>query len=212
MFQVLSALRCAPWFTAYYQLRLALDDPPLPALDGFHPLPNYISFRPFYRCVQVGGGAAVLIRCCTGAAGCSSRRTARRLGVVAQLRVPHEWWSAGCLLSCCQPCLTGLRPNTEPLLALAQARLVRRLHGAVPAQPGRPVGARLLPRPALAPQAAGAPAQGQEVTHVTRGGLGYNEVLLQNGCGSKAEAHLSFTHGHPALGRGRASRAGVCVN
>ncbi|PNW78213.1 hypothetical protein CHLRE_09g386734v5 [Chlamydomonas reinhardtii] len=49
VFQVLSALRCAPWFTAYYQLRLALDDPPLPALDGFHPLPNYISFRPFYR-------------------------------------------------------------------------------------------------------------------------------------------------------------------
>ncbi|KAG2427378.1 hypothetical protein HYH02_014598 [Chlamydomonas schloesseri] len=49
VFEVLASLRCAPWFASYYQLRLALDDPPLPGLDGFHPLPNYISFRPFYR-------------------------------------------------------------------------------------------------------------------------------------------------------------------
>ncbi|GFR52395.1 hypothetical protein Agub_g14905 [Astrephomene gubernaculifera] len=49
VYSVLVSLRCAPWFPAYYSARLRMGDPPQPPLQGFHPLPDYTTFRDYYR-------------------------------------------------------------------------------------------------------------------------------------------------------------------
>ncbi|GLC36605.1 hypothetical protein PLESTM_000470500 [Pleodorina starrii] len=49
-YHVLRAFRCAPWFSSYHAARMRMGESALPAaLDGFHPLPDYITFRDFYR-------------------------------------------------------------------------------------------------------------------------------------------------------------------
>ncbi|KXZ50629.1 hypothetical protein GPECTOR_15g313 [Gonium pectorale] len=50
VYDVLAGLRCAPWFPAYASGRaLAGEEPLVTDLDGFHPVPDYTTFRDYYR-------------------------------------------------------------------------------------------------------------------------------------------------------------------
>ncbi|GLI66684.1 hypothetical protein VaNZ11_010617 [Volvox africanus] len=49
VYDTLRAFRCASWFDSYHADRLRMNETPAASLDGFHPLPDYITFRDFYR-------------------------------------------------------------------------------------------------------------------------------------------------------------------
>ncbi|GLC36242.1 hypothetical protein PLESTB_001364800 [Pleodorina starrii] len=49
VYRVLRGFRCASWFESYHAARVSVGEAALPSLDGFHPLPDFITFRDFYR-------------------------------------------------------------------------------------------------------------------------------------------------------------------
>ncbi|GIL68802.1 hypothetical protein Vafri_22039 [Volvox africanus] len=49
VYDTLRAFRCASWFDSYHAARVRMGETTTVSLDGFHPVPDYITFREFYR-------------------------------------------------------------------------------------------------------------------------------------------------------------------
>ncbi|GIL63128.1 hypothetical protein Vafri_17254 [Volvox africanus] len=54
VYDTLRAFRCAPWFDSYHAARVRMGETTAVSLDGFHPVPDYITFRDFYRAGWTG--------------------------------------------------------------------------------------------------------------------------------------------------------------